>query len=290
MSDVVDRWARLVAQRMSRRQLLGGLGAAAAGAAIGVTAGESAVKKSPGAFAGRPAPGNPAFSASRICGSGTVPCGAICCDSGGTCQTLFGFSYCSNSCGQNWHSQLCGGVCSDLLNDPSNCGWCGNACPPPPTTSGGTVTGVAACSNGDCAVICLSGYTACQTSGGGWECIVTSNGECPPICNSMTCNQTCCSGRCTNLHTDPFNCGSCGHVCPAPPNAVGVCTNGTCTGFTCRPGYTNCGGSCVDLYWNDANCGACGHNCAVTCPPPNGWVSNCVAGVCENIETIVQVC
>jgi hypothetical protein len=47
MTDWVDTWARLVSQRVSRRQLLGGMGAITAGSALGVLAPAGAAGSAP---------------------------------------------------------------------------------------------------------------------------------------------------------------------------------------------------------------------------------------------------
>ncbi|HBI46395.1 MAG TPA: hypothetical protein DDY78_26620 [Planctomycetales bacterium] len=71
---------------------------------------------------------------------------------------------------------------------------------------------------------------------------------------------TCCTSKgvaafCTNVNTDPKNCGACG----AP----------ACTGTT--PGC--CAGKCVDLATDNNNCGKCGASCATG--------TKCTAGVCQ---------
>lgn len=113
----------------------------------------------------------------------------------------------------------------------------------------------------------------------------------------------CCSGQCTNLRTDPRNCGNCGTACPS-----GVCTNGACG---CPSGLTSCNGSCKNLSTDSGNCGTCGNVCPVdyscaggTCVPKpcytaqfqqclqnaQQWYAECLAepptnpSICNNIE------
>jgi hypothetical protein len=294
MSDMVDNWARAIAGRISRRQLLAGVGALTAGSAVGGLRREPAALPSPRGTAEARAPGISAtLTASRTCPAEYVPCGSICCDPGGTCEMIADIAKCSNSCGgpiwppvgnwsiAAWPNQMCEGTCVNLLNDPDNCGYCGNVCPPPPNPSSGT----AVCSNGQCGVMCDPDFTTCLASDGRWECVT---GECTP-CETGTCTQTCCSGACVSLQTDPYNCGSCGHVCPAPANARGVCTSGACS-WVCDPGYTDCGSYCADLSWDPDNCGACGTVCSTVCPPPSGWYSACANGVCERVDVTIVTC
>jgi hypothetical protein len=61
------------------------------------------------------------------------------------------------------------------------------------------------------------------------------------------------------------NCGTCGHVCPAPEPSAGVsfCNNQVCTIVCFSPNYATCdnGVTCTDLRLDDFNCGACGNRC-----------------------------
>jgi hypothetical protein len=94
----------------------------------------------------------------------------------------------------------------------------------------------------------------------------------------------CCpSGACATFDHDPFNCGSCGIVCP-PGTA---CDGGLCNGVSeCGPGHAGsfcnldaglsflcCPGvGCLDSAFDATNCGACGVAC--------GSGKSCDAGVC----------
>jgi len=78
-------------------------------------------------------------------------------------------------------------VCAHPLDDPQNCGTCGNACRPGDT-----------CVNGSC-----SGFPGCGLGHLYWYC---GDGGNP--------NQICCpSAGCTNLLADSSNCGYCGSAC-----------------------------------------------------------------------------
>jgi hypothetical protein len=75
-------------------------------------------------------------------------------------------------------------------------------------------------------------------------------------CGAYVCCATgtaCCNGVCTNLSSDPHNCGACGHVCAA---ATPVCNQGVCGGCT------YCNGVCTNISFDTLNCGGCGIVCA----------------------------
>src|SRR3954451_3258062 len=60
-------------------------------------------------------------------------------------------------------------------------------------------------------------------------------------CGAYVCCATgaaCCNGACTNLSSDPHNCGACGHVCAATTPG---CNQGVCGGCT------YCNGVCTNI-------------------------------------------
>ncbi|MBK7396800.1 MAG: hypothetical protein IPJ34_10985 [Myxococcales bacterium] len=95
-----------------------------------------------------------------------------------------------------------------------------------------------------------------------------------PFDGSCTFPDVKCGSTCTNLDSDPKNCGACGKSC-----AVGeFCAIGACSA-TCSAPLLKCGDRCVDPARDPDNCGGCGTKCAdgevcgptgcgVVCPAP----------------------
>lgn len=135
----------------------------------------------------------------------------------------------------------CGGVCTYLDRDLSNCGACGGA------SDGGTP----ADRSSRASLACQGGKIVC----------VGADGRATGL--------TYCDGLCVDLSSDAQHCGACGRK--ARENAV--CTSGQ---DSCREGYTDCSGACVDLQSDMQHCGACGR--PVTPTESNGMNRYCWKG------------
>jgi len=143
---------------------------------------------------------------------GNCPSGTICCEFDAESHTCIG-GCCSSGAG------CCpggkpgiGNRCSSLKIDPSNCGRCGNACPPGHQ-----------CSNGVCSP-CPSGQTLCGT-----RCVNLSQdtqncGSCGNICPWSPHSTPTCVG------------GACGFFCDAGFTTCGnLCCSSSCTGTVTPP-------------------------------------------------------
>jgi hypothetical protein len=172
----------------------------------------------------------------------------------------------------------CGGQCVDSYESATNCGGCGISC----------VAGQN-CLSGSCVELAPSASETaayCRLDDGGLGFV--------------------CSGMCTDVASDPVNCGSCsvgcpngatcdGGVCLDDAGALVHCTIGSdcpagtlCNSHGCSPptcgsgnrycsgdgGGSCCGAACVDTDTDPENCGGC----AITCPVALG--STCHNGGC----------
>jgi hypothetical protein len=92
-----------------------------------------------------------------------------------------------------------------------------------------------------------------------------NNGQCESVCAA---GQTVCKSGCSDLSTDPKNCGVCEKNCQLNE----YCSKGLCV-TACGQGETKCGQSCVNLGTDRANCGVCGTVCA--------GAEECAGGICK---------
>jgi hypothetical protein len=206
-----DEFSKALAEPVPRRESLRRLGAVMAGAVLGPL----------GAARAAPRGRDPckAFCKCRNKAQQNA-CLAACKACSGDTRRLCGSCGSYACCGTG--QACCGGHCTDLARDVSNCGACGYACAPPGPYEYG------ACVDGRCVYACVEGAVRCN-------------------------------GTCTSLGWDPDNCGACGNVCPAE---APYCNEGVCFDPGCAPGLTWCDPGCVDLLNDPYNCGACYNQCA----------------------------
>ncbi len=105
-------------------------------------------------------------------------------------------------------------------------------------------------------------------------------------CGSYFCcsaGQTPCGSYCTNLASDPYNCGACGYRCDEPgPYEYGACLYGRCE-YACAEGAVYCNGFCTFLGGDPYNCGECGNVCPASAP-------YCDQGTCRVCPTGQVLC
>jgi hypothetical protein len=113
--------------------------------------------------------------------------------------------------------------------------------------------------------------------GPGETCI---RGRCMPATCDSGCptGQQCCGDVCTDVRTDPENCGTCGVTCAPQGDS---CFAGTCScngAAACGAGRGCCEGlGCVDIEGNVEHCGACFN----ACPAGVECLSGTCGGSCE---------
>ena len=196
------------------------------------------------------------------CGGAPCPVGSICVDGGclsAACGPDAGESHCTLPNAQQ--GACCRGRCSDLENDPANCGRCGSGC----------LKGLE-CVAGRCQARSCRGQMA------------------GTVCSMQGLEGACCRGSCadpSSWMSDPANCGGCGHSC-APglacrqklcvDPASGVRPAWTCLdeGHTCPDGTFCLIDSCLPR--------ACtGESDGLLCPGAGGQVGHCCGQTCTNL-------
>ncbi len=180
---------------------------------------------------------------------------------------------------------------ANLGNDPMNCGFCGNVCNLPNTTS--------SCNGGICRVdTCQPGFEDCDLNpangcehetatadnalhcgGCGRACVTAGtsstrceNGLCDAICNAgggdcmSPAAPTPDDGCETDTGNDDNNCGACGNVCMSPTGNTG-CVGSMCVITNCPAGTSDCDGDVMngcetDITSDVDHCGVCDRACS----------------------------
>lgn len=96
----------------------------------------------------------------------------------------------------------------------------------------------------------------------------------PPVkCGALTA----CGQSCTELDSDPRNCGTCGRSCVIP-NATAACTKGECAIAACSDGFIDADGKIGNGCELMSNCVA-GKSCTTSCS--SSGQTSCVAGMAQ---------
>lgn len=156
-------------------------------------------------------------------------------------------------------------ICTDIRNDPQNCGACGNACPAP--AGAGTPVCIPDGDTGRCDVVCTAGLLNCNGNNVD-GCEVSPAGDrnncggCGIVCQGPS-TVSCCAGKCVDTNIDPNNCGGCSSMCegtdackPGMPPSPASCMS------SCGAGLMKCNRYCVNTMSDPANCGGCN----IVCP------------------------
>ena len=186
--------------------------------------------------------------------------------------------------------------CEVAIDDPNNCGKCGNVCDLP--------NAMEACQDGMCvAVGCAQGYSDCDADQQSCETRLVGLDNCggcntscgglanaSPQCDDGSCGIKECKGNFGDCDNDAkngcetpldslANCGGCNMPCNKASCAGGVCSAVVCNALT-----ADCNGDEVDCEVNLAtdvnNCGGCGRGCSFTTATPNATLA-CVDSTCD---------
>ena len=194
-------------------------------------------------------------------------------------------------------STCCPGGCVDVQNDPNNCSECGFQCAMGDTCQNGNCVAPTSCNGGP---VCTGGKQCCTSGCANVETDPRNCGRCnllcppgdtcqtgnctaPASCNGgpvCTGTDQCCATGCSDVETDPKNCGRCGNPCAVGDACIaGACVvQTTCNGGpACAPGLSCCPTvGCVNENTDPNNCGGCGNACTA--------VDSCIDGSCVSNE------
>lgn len=188
----------------------------------------------------------------------------------------------------------------NILDDPKNCGACGNVC----AAGARCIDGLCGCPPGklDCDLSCINPQTDdkhCKTCGN--PCVPPSvvcspmppntrygcvEGECGRLkcmpgfadCNGDLEQEGCASNGCETFLLDPNNCGACGIACNSKQECRQVDGQAVCRDVCTKLGLIECEDQCVDPITDPRHCGGCGVRCNRSLMRQ---LSVCEGGVCQ---------
>jgi hypothetical protein len=233
-------------------------------------------------------------------------CGKVCPATGGTAvcnDGKCGISTCTDpfeDCDNDAKVPGGNGCETNLSNDASNCGGCGNDCYYP--------NGIGKCKAKACSLDhCEAGYADC-TAAAGCETALGTTANCrscgekctnahgTTACSAQGCKPVCnlgfedCDGKPENGCETPLNtlsdCGACNLAC-GKAHASASCATGICEIATCNDGWGDCddeasskNGCETDLH-TLSNCGECGEKCGFDHASASCGAGKCLQGACD---------
>ncbi len=188
------------------------------------------------------------------------------------------------------------------LGGVHSCSSCTNDCTLLPNVNDNGV----ACTDERCSYSCAADYGDCADAGAGCITYLGSAGSCgacgiacsgaSPVCarpadgGAYACSSGCaagqanCGGTCSELSSDPANCGACNTLCSLA-HATAGCNAASCVIAACATGFADCdqkaSTGCEVNTTNDiANCGGCGVACNPAHATPSCTESSCAIATC----------
>jgi hypothetical protein len=233
---------------------------------------------------------------------GTCSANGVPCFSSGECCSL---SCVDNTCQPSQPvcppgSMMCNGVCANIMNDPFNCGGCGNFCPGGMCMNGACVNQPPVCWDGiqngtETGVDCGGGQ--CAPCWDGQGCLVSADCQ-SNVCIGNVCHSPTCVDGVKNGPESDVDCGGWCAPCADGKQCFGSfdCQSGNCLNGVCQPQQQqcqtafDCPGSDFDCQFRSCTAGVCGFaNAPAGTVVSFQSVGDCMMLVCDGNGLIVNI-